>query len=233
MTPISPNTSSSGSDKKEKKRTIGQVVDFITKWLVLIIGLPIRLAASIVSQFVGNGGTGRAVVGGALFLIGSAISTDSIWQTIFQQPPVFPYFESNWSWANVAFAILNPFFYVAFLIAVGIQVIEAYALRGKNPDAARRELEDHLDYTLDSKPSGKIDLVGELWTDYKTSGLRDHSSAGYVSLAVWAFDLVTTFAARNPLSYTAPLMVLGCFLFNLGTMLSGEIGFKVWQLTKD
>lgn len=233
MTPINNSTSSSSSSGSEKKRTIGQIIDFIAKWLVLIIGLPIRIAAAIVAQFVSNGGTGRAVVGGVLFLIGSAISTDSIWQTLFQQRPVFPWFETSWSWANVVFAIFNPFFYLAFVIAVGVQVIEAYALRGKNPDAARRDLEDHMVYELESKPSGKIDLVGELWKDYKASGMRDRSSAGYVSIAVWVFDLVTTFAARNPFSYTSPLIILGCFLFNFGTMLSGEIGFKIWQLTKD
>jgi hypothetical protein len=74
-------------------------------------------------------------------MLGSAISADSIWQTVFRQRPVFPWFESGWNWFNVPVAVFNPFFYLAFLIAVGLQVIEAYALRGKNPDSARRELQ--------------------------------------------------------------------------------------------
>jgi hypothetical protein len=52
-------------------------------------------------------------------------------------------------------------------------------------------------------------------------------------IAVWAFDIVTTFAARNPFEFTAPFMILGCILFNIGTMMAGEIGFAIWRLTKD
>jgi hypothetical protein len=224
------------SGKQPPKRSIGQIIDFIAKLaklVVLVFGLPIRFAAAIVAQFVANGGVGRAVVGGVLFLIGSAISADSIWQTMFGQRPLFPWFESSWSWANVPLTLFNPFFYAAFLIAVGLQVVEAYALRGKNPDSARRDLQDHMAYDLETKPSGKIDLVGELWKDYKTAGLRDRNATGFITLAIWVFDLVTTFAARNPFAYTEPLTILGCILFNFGTMLAGEIGFAIWRLTKD
>ncbi|MDZ8241469.1 hypothetical protein [Nostoc sp. ChiQUE01b] len=161
------------------------------------------------------------------------ISADSTWQLIFQGPPVFAWFEPTWNWLNVPFALFNPFFYLAFMISVGVQVIEAHALRGKNPDSARRELQDHMVYDLETKPSGKIDLVGQLWADYKTAGIRDRSSAGLVVIAVWAFDIVTTFAARNPFEFTAPFMILGCILFNIGTMMAGEIGFAIWRLTKD
>ncbi|WP_243146851.1 hypothetical protein [Scytonema sp. UIC 10036] len=161
-----PKGGSSTSNKQPPKRSIGQIIDFIAKMIVLVVGMPIRFAAAIVAQFVGNGGVGRAVVGGLLFILGSAISADSIWQTVFQQRPLFPWFEAGWSWANVPLTVFNPFFYLAFLIAVGLQVVEAYALRGKNPDSARRELQDHMVYDLEAKPSGKIDLVTELWKDY-------------------------------------------------------------------
>jgi membrane-bound metal-dependent hydrolase YbcI (DUF457 family) len=224
---------SAGKDKQQQRRSIGQIIDTVVRIVVIVVGLPIRIAAAIVNQFVANGGAGRAVVGGVLFLLGSAISADSIWQTVFQQRPLFPWFETSWSWVNVPLTVFNPFFYLAFLIAIGLQVIEAYALRGKNPDSARRDLQDHMSYELETKPNGKIDLVGELWKDYKTAGMRDHKSAGFISLAIWVFDLVTTFAARNPFAYTEPLTILGCILFNIGTMLAGEIGFAIWRLTKD
>jgi hypothetical protein len=222
-----------GKQQQPPKRSIGQIIDTIAKWAVLIVGLPIRAAAAIVAQFVANGGAGRAVVGGLLFMMGSAISADSIWQTVFRQRALFPWFESGWSWFNVPAAIFNPFFYLAFLIAVGLQVIEAYALRGKNPDSARRDLQDHMVYDLETKPNGKIDLVGELWKDYKTAGMKDRSTAGLISLAIWMFDVVTTFAARNPFAYAEPLTILTCIMFNVATMLAGEIGFAIWQLTKD
>ncbi|WP_207714085.1 hypothetical protein [Scytonema sp. UIC 10036] len=67
----------------------------------------------------------------------------------------------------------------------------------------------------------------------KTAGLRDRNTTGLISLAIWVFDLVTTFAARNPFSYTVPMTIILCILFNIGTMLAGEIGFAIWRLTKD
>ena len=232
----SPNEKG-GTDGKQQsqppKRSIGKIIDTLAKWTVLIIGLPIRITAALVAQFVANGGAGRSVVGGLLFMMGSAISADSIWQTVFKQRPVFPWFETGWSWFNVPAALFNPFFYLAFLLAIGLQVLEAYALRGKNPDSARRDLQDHMVYELETKPSGKIDLVGELWKDYKSAGMKDRSTAGLISLAIWDFDLVTTFAARNPFAYTEPLTILTCIMFNVATMLAGEIGFAIWQLTKD
>ncbi|KYC34481.1 hypothetical protein WA1_51550 [Scytonema hofmannii PCC 7110] len=231
----SDNAKGSGSSDKGKQppRSFGQIIDTIAKWLVTVFTLPIRFSAAIVSQFVANGGAGRAAVGGLLFIMGSAISADSIWQTVFQQRPIFPWFETEWSWFNVPAAVFNPFFYLAFLLAVGLQVVEAYALRGKNPDSARRELQDHMVYDLESKPSGKIDLVSEMWKDYKTAGMRDRNTTGLISLTIWVFDLVTTFAARNPFSYTVPMTIILCILFNIGTMLAGEIGFAIWRLTKD
>lgn len=87
------NSPSGGKTEKEKKpRTLGQILDFIAKWLVFLVGLPFRFAAAIVAQFVAHGGAGRAVVGGVLFLLGCAISTDSIWQTLFAQVALFPWF---------------------------------------------------------------------------------------------------------------------------------------------
>jgi hypothetical protein len=156
----------SGQQKQGKKRSIGEIIDFCAKTIVLVVGLPIRFAASIVNQFVANGGAGRAVVGGILFIGGSVISADSVWQLVFQGQPVTPWFEQDWNWLNVPLAAFNPFFYLAFLVAVGLQVVEAHALRGKNPDSARRELQDHMVYDLETKPNGKIDLVGDLWKDY-------------------------------------------------------------------
>lgn len=86
------SSSSTNNGKQPPKRSIGQIIDFLAKWTVLIVGLPIRVAAAIVAQFVANGGAGRAVVGGLLFMLGSAISADSIWQTVFRQRALFPWF---------------------------------------------------------------------------------------------------------------------------------------------
>lgn len=223
-----------GSQKPPRKKSVGEIIDNLAKLMVFVITLPIRAMAAIVAQFVGNGGAGKAAVGGILFLLGTAISTDSMWQTLFRQQPLFPWFESNWvGWWGWALVVVNPFFYLAFFIAIGVQVIEAYSLRGKNPDTARRDLQDVQQYDLEPKPSNKIDLAQDLWKDYKKAGVRDHKTAGLVALSLWMFDLIITFSARNPWQYSDPATIIQCLIFNVATMMAGEIGFTIWKLTKD
>ena len=152
----SNSTGNSDSKPKDKKRSLGEIIDFCAKAVVMIVGLPIRAAAAIVNQFVANGGAGRALVGGILFIGGSIISADSTWQLIFQGPPVFAWFEPTWNWLNVPFALFNPFFYLAFMISVGVQVIEAHALRGKNPDSARQKLRSRISHKTLEKRGQKL-----------------------------------------------------------------------------
>ncbi|MBD2533459.1 hypothetical protein H6G97_29415 [Nostoc flagelliforme FACHB-838] len=59
----SNSTGNSDGKPKGKKRTLGQIIDFCAKAVVMIVGLPIRAAAAIVNQFVANGGAGRALPG--------------------------------------------------------------------------------------------------------------------------------------------------------------------------
>ncbi|MHC5831653.1 MAG: hypothetical protein ACYT04_90715, partial [Nostoc sp.] len=58
----SSSTGNSDSKPKDKKRSLGEIIDFCAKAVVMIVGLPIRAAAAIVNQFVANGGAGRALV---------------------------------------------------------------------------------------------------------------------------------------------------------------------------
>ena len=230
----SSSGNSSGGGEKKRKKSLGQIIDSIAKWTVLIFTFPIRFMGAIVAQFVGDGGAGKAAVGGTLFLLGCAISTDSLWQQLFGQPALFPWYEANfggwWRWIPT---MLNPWFYVCFILAAGIQVIEGRALKGKSPDAARRDLEDSMQYELEGKPSGKIDLAGSLWNDYKRAGMREKNTIGFIPLALWGFDLIITLAARNPWSYSDPGEVLMALLFNIGTMAAGEIGYAIWKSTND
>jgi hypothetical protein len=53
--------SNSDGKPKGKKRSLGEIIDFCAKAVVMIVGLPIRAAAAIVNQFVANGGAGSCL----------------------------------------------------------------------------------------------------------------------------------------------------------------------------
>ena len=90
-----------------------------------------------------------------------------------------------------------------------------------------------MQYELEGKPSGKIDLAGALWSDYKRAGMRHKRTIGFIPLAVFAFDMIMTFGARNPFAFSNPGDVFAAILFNVGTMMAGEIGYAIWKSTND
>lgn len=113
-----------------------------------------------------------------------------------------------------------------------VQIMEARTVRGKQPIQAKAEFETSLQHDLPSKPTGKIDLSGELWKDYKRSGMRERNAGGAIALFFWIFDAVATFSSRNPFRYSDPGMIVGCFFYNLLSMCAGEVGFWIWRLNK-
>ncbi|BAY91279.1 MULTISPECIES: hypothetical protein [unclassified Tolypothrix] len=112
------------------------------------------------------------------------------------------------------------------------KVDQARTLRGKRPEEAKTEFEYSKQFTLGGKPSGSIDLTQALWRDYKVAGMKERHTGGAVALFFWIFDLTTTFVGRNPFAFTNPSTILACLVYNLGSMMAGEIGYTIWKLTK-
>jgi hypothetical protein len=187
----------------------------------------------IVAQFVTPGTPGYKLVGAIGFWIGTLLSTDSVWQVLFQGKPLLPWFETEWigwlGWLQLPF---NPLFWISFGISALVQVMEARTLRGKDPIQARSEFEESKQYALGSKPTGNIDLTVALWGDYKRAGMKERNAGGAIALSFWVLDITTTFVGRWPFRYTDPGAILGCFAYNCASMMAGEIGYNIWKLTK-
>lgn len=225
--------SDSKTSRQLPKQQSANLFEILAEWVVNIVSIPFIFLSSVLEQFLTPGSSGTRIIGAVGFLFGTLMSTDGIWQTLFQGVPMFPWFEANWigwiGWITIPFNLL---FWVSFAMSALIQVMEARTLRGKRPDQAKTEFEESQQYNLPSKPSGKIDLSQALWGDYKRAGMRERRAGAGIALFFWTFDFVTTFASRNPFRYTEPMQILSCFGYNLLTMLAGETGFAIWKLTK-
>lgn len=222
------------ANKQNKKQSkLGDYAELLARWIVDLVALPVSFVAHIIAQFITPGSSGTKIVGAIGFFIGTLLSTDSIWQVMFQGVPMFPWFESTWigwiGWLQLPF---NPLFWLSFGISALVQIMEAKTLRGKDPNQAKNQFEESKQYILGSIPNGNIDLTKALWGDYKRAGMRERHSGGAVSLFFWLFDITTTFVGRNPFRYTNPGAIIACLAYNLTSMMAGEIGYSIWKLTK-
>jgi hypothetical protein len=98
---LTPNKSNSqpkpeSSPQKEPKKGGSDYLELLARWIVALISLPVIFISHIIAQFVTPGTPGYKLVGAIGFWIGTLLSTDSIWQVLFQGKPIFPWFETEW-----------------------------------------------------------------------------------------------------------------------------------------
>lgn len=231
---LTRNSENASNEKQqEPKRSLSDYVEITARWIVDIISIPVSFVSYILAQFITPGSSGTRILGAIGFFVGTLLSTDGIWQTLFQGTPLFPWFERTWiGWVGWLALPFNLLFWMALAISALIQIMEARTLRGKRPDQAKEEFEASQVYALGSKPSGTIDLTKALWRDYKVAGMKERHTGGAIALFFWAFDVITTFVGRNPFAYRDPGTIIACLVYNLTTMMAGEIGYSIWKLTK-
>jgi hypothetical protein len=224
----SKETDQPDEQKFHEHKSWSDWADIIARWVVDLFAIPISFVTAIFAQFAERNGAGAKILGSIAFWIGTLLSTDGIWQMMFQGTPLFPWFERNWiGWTGWLTLPFNLLFWISLAISYLIQTQEAKTLRSKPPAEAKKEFEDAQQYTLPQKPKNTIDLARALWGDYKRAGMRERNSGGLTALFFWLFDLVSTFVGRNPFRYTNPGMILACFAYNIFTMAAGEIGYSI------
>ncbi len=228
-----PASENNGTEQQEdngfyQHKSWSDWAEIIARWLVDLFAIPISFVTAIFAQFAEQNGAGAKILGSIAFWIGTLLSADSIWQTMFQGVPFFPWFESNCiGWTGWLMLPFNLLFWISVAISYLVQVQEGKTLRSKRPAEAKKEFEDAQQYTLPQKPKNTIDVARALWGDYKRAGMRERNSGGLIAAFFWIFDLVSTFIGRNPFRYTNPGMILGCLAYNIFAMAAGEIGYNI------
>lgn len=232
------NNQNQGSKPTEQgfyeHKTWSDRIDILAHWVVDLVALVPSFVAAVAAQFLRRGGSGAKILGALGFGIGTLLSTDGIWQTMFQGTPLFPWFERDWiGWGGWITLPFNLLFWISLAISALIQIMEEKTLRGKSPEQARQEFEQATQYTLPQQPKNTIDYTRALWGDYKVAGMKERHSGGLIALFFWSFDIVTTFVGRWPFSFTNPATIIACLVYNFGTMVAGEIGYNIWKQVKN
>lgn len=211
----------------------GNVIETLVKWTVNILTLPFAACGYLLEQFVSPQGAGVTALGAAMFTFGVCLGADSYWQ-MFGNTPIFPWYEVSGMQAwRMAILPLNPLFWLCIIMSMGITVIQGKAVRGHSISSAKEKMNEYLVHNLPEKPgSNKIDAAKVAWKQYKRAGVNQARWVGLISLAFWAFEVVSSFHAHWPLGYTSPGDILGCFLYVIFKILSGEIGYQFWIMSR-
>lgn len=222
-----PQTTAPQTDRQDDRgndfhEIIGKIVDVLVK----IIATPAVALARFLENFIDISKPGIKALGAALLVIGVILSADTFFQS-FGGKALFPFWEDSWIGAGWLYIWTTVPFWCAVTIALGVQWIESYALRGKSPEQAKADYEAVKSHVTPDRNSKAIDLVEARRRDYKRAGMQDRTLLGLVILLVFILDIGSTFSAR-PFWGEEPTRLIAIVLYNVLTMMAGETGFTLW-----
>lgn len=214
----------SSSERSDFYDIIAKLIDIGLK----IVGTPIYIIAKILDNFVRHDGTGIKILGGVLLVGGVVLSSDGFFQA-FGGKPLFPFWEDTWIGIGWLWVWTKVNFWAAVIVSLAVQWIESQAIRGKDPDEARRSYDQIKHHQTPAKNPNAIDLVEVRRKDYKHAGMGERSVLGLFILFVFILDFAATFiVGRNPWGQPSTEFI-GILIYNSCTMLAGETGFALWR----
>ena len=193
-----PSRSSNGGGGDFMKTTV--------EWGFKILAFPLWLVTTIFHSMLQPGAGGATFLGRLTFVFLTVLSSDGIWQLIFRQKALFPWYGESWiGWGwlpgleihfrpfhvGLSLGILaNPLFYIAVCISMIIQLIESAVIFG----------------------------------DRFAGASGNNRVLGFAAIACFTFEVIAGFATRNPLRYESPGDVLKCCIYVLFTIFCAELG---------
>jgi hypothetical protein len=175
-------------------------METMVSWTFKILTFPLWIVTTIFGQLMTPGAAGATFLGKVLFIFLVVLSSDSYWQVLFQGKPLFPWYETSWTgWGWLpGFSIIPPGAWLGLFANLTFYLCIA------------------------------ISCVIQLFQSACVSGDKflnvNPRVIGLIAITLWGFDLIMTFASRNPWRYQEPIQVLQCILFNIFTISCAELG---------
>ena len=216
-------------------------LDWLVNGLVLVITAPINFFAKFLNAFVERGGPGIQALGGVAFLAGVFAGTDNFFQ-LFTGVALLPWFtENTWAgsqsgWFAVLMFIPSFTFLIAIALSLTTQFIQGQAVRGRSLAMAQAEFDKWNKPTMPGVPDAmkKLDMATVSYKELKRVGKNQRSFIGFIALLLWGFEIISGFAAHNPLNYMGqPGLFLGCLAYALVTIVAGETGYTLYCAAKE
>jgi hypothetical protein len=186
---------------------VTSIIDFVVK----VLGILPYTVGRILENFTDHSKPGIRALAGALFFLGTVLSSDNFYQA-FGGTPLLPWFEDRWIGYGWFVVWLTIPFWAAVTISLGVQWVELQAIRGKTP----------------APNLSAIDLVELRRLDDKRSSVGEHNLLDVFLIIVFILEFASAFHARNPWGQPVSLM-LGMTLYNAISLTAGEVGLFLWR----
>lgn len=201
----------------------------LAQWLVWLIAIVPLFLGKVISAFIG--GSGVLAVSAFIFLVGVTVNTNSYWQMIGNYSFLPWYYEDPWTgWGSFGNVVTSLGFLFALTISIGTSVVQGKVIRGKGVEIDKAKFTEWNRHSIPAEPGeDKLRMAKISWRKLKNSGVSQNRTVTYGSIAAWAFEIVVSFAQNNPFRFSDPMLVLGCFIFIIGTSFAPEFGYAMWN----
>lgn len=215
-TPRSPHS-------QGRSNEFGRVLNRIARVVVQILVLPVRLIQWLTCP------PGSAILLGLGVLYFASLSAEGYWQAMNADNPAFlpkPFVNDGAALLNAFIAIASPSFYLAAVVSLIIQGIQAMVLREIEVERAaaiaQAEYEAVARYKVPEADPKSIDIAEERRKKLKSVGMRTVRTKGALILLTYAIDIGVGIW-NFPL---AGLLSLGLFFVNFVWLLASVFGVE-------
>jgi hypothetical protein len=171
----SNSTSSPGSD----------AASGISRALVLILTAPARLINWLTTP------PGNAIMIGLGVLYFGSVSAEGYWQAMNTNNPAFvpkPFVNDGADLVFLFTALIAPSFWMASVVSLIVQGIQAFVLREMDIAKAQAEYQAVKDYRVPNPEEGQLDLAEYRRRRFKSVGMRTVRTRGALIALTYAID---------------------------------------------
>lgn len=157
----------------------------ISRVLVLILTTPARLINWLTTP------PGNAIMIGLGVLYFGAVSAEGYWQAMNANNPAFvpkPFVNDGADLRFIFAALIAPSFWMASVVSLIVQGIQAFVLREIDIAKAKAEYEAVKDYRVPDPEEGQLDLAEYRRRRFKSVGMRTVRTRGALIALTYAID---------------------------------------------
>jgi hypothetical protein len=157
----------------------------ISRALVLILTAPARLINWLTTP------PGNAIMIGLGVLYFGAVSAEGYWQAMNANNPAFvpkPFVNDGADLRFIFTALIAPSFWMASVVSLIVQGVQAFVLREIDIAKAKAEYEAIKDYRVPDPEEGQLDLAEYRRRKFKSIGMRTVRTRGALIALTYAID---------------------------------------------
>jgi hypothetical protein len=182
---LGSKSSSNGHRSSSTQSPGSDAASGISRVLVLILTAPARLINWLTTP------PGNAIMIGLGVLYFGAVSAEGYWQAMNANNPAFvpkPFVNDGADLRYIFIALVAPAFWMAAVVSLIVQGIQAFVLREIDIAKAKADYEAIKDYRVPDPEEGQLDLAEYRRRRFKSVGMRTIRTRGALIALTYAID---------------------------------------------